>query len=100
MLWLVGGSDKLVCRALRPLQWSPWWLGGICPRPILVGVQPGSHLALIDTFSERDPVADNHLYGGHGPCLRPQAQGTMPGPFLKIYLWPSTPPLALRTGKG
>lgn len=61
MLWLVGGSDKLVCIALLPLQWSPWWLGGICLRPILVGVQPGSHLALIDTFSERDPVADNPL---------------------------------------
>lgn len=61
MLWLVGGSDKLVCLALLPWQWSPWWLGGICLHPILMGMQPGSHLALIDTFSERDPVADNPL---------------------------------------
>lgn len=58
---LVGGSDKLVYRALLPWQWSHWWLGGICPHPILLGVQPGSYLALIDTFGERDPVADNPL---------------------------------------
>ncbi|MBV98397.1 Uridine-cytidine kinase-like 1, partial [Eschrichtius robustus] len=40
MLWLVGGSSKLVLRALL-LRWqSPGRLSKICPLPTLVGVQP------------------------------------------------------------
>lgn len=58
-------------------------------------MKPGNHLALIDTFSERDQVAALLPTLSWAWTLpETQAQDTILGPFLKIYLWPSPPPLA------
>lgn len=81
LLWLVGGSGSLVCRALLPLRQSPGWLSGICPLPTLVGMQPGSHLPLTDTFSERDPSGRPPSPGGRGLCLRPKPRAQCQVPF-------------------
>lgn len=36
-----------------PLRGPSRWLSRVCSPPTLAGIQPGNHLALIDTFSER-----------------------------------------------